>query len=146
MKKKLGSQERLWLPQVADRLLHARIDTGAATSSLHCCSIEPYQDGEELRVRFVALDPRHPAYTGQQLDLPTKPPRRVRSSSGHSEMRYFVELQIRIGPDLFEALFSLTDRSQMNYPILIGRQLLNGRYIVDVAKKNLATRKKKKKD
>ncbi|MCE3007151.1 MAG: RimK/LysX family protein [Bacteroidetes bacterium] len=134
----LGRQEKLYLPDVSEHPIAAKVDTGATTSALHCTSIQPYvADDGQLMVRFVALDVSYKAYTGQLLSLPVVQTRTVRSSNGQSEQRYYVALEVVLGTERFSTWFSLTKRHTMSFPILIGRSLLSGRYIVDVSKKSM---------
>ena len=58
----------------------------------------------------------------------------VRSSNGETSERYEVTLKIKIGPKVFPTSFSLTDRSLNVFPVLIGREALKKRFIVDPEK------------
>jgi len=61
----------------------------------------------------------------------------VANSFGHEEERYEVKLKVKLGPKVFHARFTLADRSKKIYPILLGRKLLNHRFLVDSAKTSL---------
>jgi hypothetical protein len=58
----------------------------------------------------------------------------VANSFGHREMRYVVKLQLKLGGKTIVGTFTLSDRSKKTYPILIGRKLLNRKFLVDVSK------------
>merc|ERR1711879_668266 len=69
--------------------------------------------------------------------------KKVRSSNGHLQLRYVIRTHIILFGKPYKAEFSLSDRSQMKNPILIGRKLLQDRFIVDVSQKNLSYDHKK---
>lgn len=139
----IGRLELVDLPDWNFHDLEAKIDTGAYTSSLHCHDIEPFQNEGEKWVRFYLLDPDHEAYSDQKLEMPIYDQREVKSSNGEIELRFFVQTKIQFYHDLYTIEFSLTDRSAMKYPLLIGRKFLKkGPFIVDVTQKNLSHSKK----
>lgn len=139
----IGRIEQVDLPGWEFYNLDAKIDTGAYTSSLHCHHIEPFSKDGENWIRFYMLDPDHPAYNDQKLEMPIYDQREVKSSNGEIELRYFIQTDIRFYDDLYTIEFSLTDRSAMKYPLLIGRKFLKkGPFLVDVTSKNLTHTKK----
>ncbi|NGP76394.1 hypothetical protein G3570_07110 [Balneolaceae bacterium YR4-1] len=115
--------------------INAKIDTGAYTSSLHCHHIERiHKDGKKY-VRFNLLDPSHETYNEKLFELPIHKSKTVKSSNGVSEERFIVKTNLVVLGKTLEAELSLTDRSEMRYPVLIGRKLIKGHFIVDVTKK-----------
>jgi hypothetical protein len=109
--------------------LPARIDTGAALSSLDARDIKV----ENNMVSFK-LPPR---YKGLQLTLPLADLKSIRSADAR-ERRPVVEMDLCIGPKHFRALVTLNDRSKVRYPLLIGRNILEGRFVIDCMKSNCA--------
>lgn len=115
--------------------LKAKVDTGAYTSSLHCHSIkEIKEEGGESRVRFRLLDPSHDSYQKQSVEMPVTRRKKVRSSNGTTEERIFIKASLFLLEQELEGEFSLNDRSDMRYPVLLGRKLLRGRFLVDVTR------------
>ena len=107
--------------------LPARIDTGATTTSL---------DAREMSIRDDAVEFRLPeSYGGRQMQLPVKKWKQVRSS-GAEQRRPVVELDVCIGDRLIRIEANLTDRSRVQYPLLIGRDVLEKGFLVDVRKKH----------
>jgi len=109
----------------------AKVDTGADTSSIWASSIEERKDG----LYFVLFGPEHPNYNGKEQRF-TKPDyslTRVANSFGQKELRYKVKLRMKIKNRSIRATFTLSDRSQKTYPILLGRRLLTGKFLVDVS-------------
>lgn len=123
--------------------IEAKIDTGAYTSSLHCHHIQSFQkDGDEY-VKFNLLDPSHETYNDKLFKLPIHRTKVVKSSNGNTEERFVVKTKVKIFDQLIDAELSLTDRSEMRYPVLVGRKLINNRFLVDVSQKYLSMNKSK---
>jgi len=131
----IGRLEHVDFPQWKFYDIDAKIDTGAYTSSLHCHHIVPIEKEGEPHVRFNLLDPSHETYNDKLFELPVYRKKTIKSSNGSTENRFVIKTDITIGGQTFEAQFSLTDRSEMRYPVLIGRKLLNNNFLVDVSKK-----------
>jgi len=114
---------------------HARIDTGATTSSIDADNIRYFErDGR----RWVRFDIRH-RESDEVLTLETRVRRQVaiKRQEGESEERFVVRLTIRMGGVTMKRDFSLANRSEFDYSILIGRNVLRGMAIVDVAQRNI---------
>lgn len=107
----------------------AKVDTGAYTSSIHCHDI----DVQGSAVTFQVLDPTHPEFNEKRFSARLLGLKDVRSSSGHVERRALIRTPIRIDERVLPAEFTLTDRSDLRHPVLIGRRLLRGRFLVDVS-------------
>ncbi len=123
----VGWRERISLPGLGLGDLPAKIDTGARTSSLHGHVIETFgRDGKSF-VRFsVDWDDIELECEAVQVDT-----RGVTSSNGETQQRYVIKTPLVIGNTQFRAEFSLADRSDMKFPILIGRTALRRRFVVD---------------
>ena len=115
----------------------ARIDTGATTSSLDATDIEPFERDGKKWVRFVVVDRR----SGKKVSMQCRLMRRVNiiSHTGESFRRPIVMIKTMMGGAAFEHEFSLTDRSDFSYQILIGRNYLQGEFVVDVNRKNVTS-------
>jgi hypothetical protein len=134
----IGRIEQVNLPEWEFNNLEAKIDTGAFTSSLHCHHIEPFEREGKAWIRFYMLDPDHESYSDKMLEMRLHDKREVKSSNGETELRYFIQTDIEFFDGKYTIEFSLTDRSAMKYPLLIGRKFLRkGPFLVDVTKKNL---------
>lgn len=121
---------------VVDQAQHvpAKIDTGAYHSSIHVTHIKETtkSDGRAI-LRFRLLG--HPGYDSSvEVEAGQFTRTTVRSSNGHQTERYRVYLKIRLGYTVFKTPFTLVDRTNNVFPILIGREALRNRYVVDVAK------------
>lgn len=135
-----GWREWVSIPNANVPWIKAKLDTGARTSSLHAFDIEVVGEGVDERVRFSLRPWQESADDAVQLECAIHDRRTVRSSSGHSEERIVVMLQIGMIGEQFEAEVTLTNRDAMGFRMLIGRQALRRRFIVDPARSFLGGR------
>ncbi|MGQ9426803.1 ATP-dependent zinc protease family protein [Gilvimarinus sp. F26214L] len=137
----IGRNEWVWL-ELLGRNLKARVDTGALTSSLNAVDIQPFErDGRDW-VRFRVPDEEHPE-GGDVYEAPLIRHVRIRQAAAEGlDRRPVVRLQVRMGDYVDVAEFNLTNRENMLYPLLLGRNFLRDIMLVDVARK--FTRKKYK--
>jgi hypothetical protein len=109
--------------------LPARVDTGAAKSSL---------DAREIKVRDDRVEFKLPQKYGDlQLRLPVVEWKHVRTPGG-LERRPIVELEICLGSKRIHTKVNLTDRSMVKYPLILGRNFLKEDYVVDVKRRKTA--------
>lgn len=133
----IGRIEKIDLPKLSLFNLDAKVDTGAYTSSLHCHDIKQFEKEGKDWVKFYVLDPNHPEYEETIFESPVHKVKRVRSSNGQIEERVIIKQKTHFSRFKRTIELSLTNRSEMKYPVLIGRKFLKGHFIVDVSKKNL---------
>lgn len=136
----LGWLEWAVLPELGVPFLQAKIDTGAKTSSLHAERLEVVDiDGERL-ARFVvrAGDSEFPC------ECPVLDERPVKSSSGHEEMRIVIETTCHLNGQRWPIQLTLTDRTAMRFPMLLGRRAMSRRFLVDPSRKYLGGKPKRK--
>ena len=121
----------------------AKIDTGANRSAMHCSDIKLlYKEGIQILRFHVPLADSDDHIMHEVKDFFTK---KIKSSSGHVEERFVIRTKIVLFDSIFTVSMSLTDRKEMNYPVLLGRKLLAKRFIVDVTKENLSYNQKNEK-
>lgn len=119
-------------------VLKARVDTGASICSLHCKQIEitdPAEDPEENSGKKVRLLLESPDGKSHWLESTILGFTGVRQASGTSG-RYRVRLRLSCNGVEKDTLVSLNDRSEMQYPLLLGRDFLNDDFVVDVSRDN----------
>lgn len=129
----IGRIEWVSLPEL--KIKHkARIDTGAKTSSMHAVNIEEVELRGELFVKFQTVDAE-----GKKIEVVRKvdTTQRVSNTAGFVSKRYVVKEKIKMGNFEKEVLINLNDRTKMDYKFLVGRNLLLGRFIVDVARSHV---------
>lgn len=136
----IGRLETIALPELAIDRLEVRIDTGAKTSSLHVDNIEKLiKDGKP----YLTFDIHPDMYNVENIvtcmaaisDI-----RKIKSSNGNTEERYVIETSITLGTETWPIEISLTDRSDMSYLMLLGREALGKRFLVDPSKSFLGSK------
>lgn len=127
----LGRVEVVNFPRVDVLNVPARVDTGAKTSAIWATGIKLDEQGK-LHYKLFGKGSVH--YTGRDLIASSYEETVVSSSIGIIQKRYKVKLTISIGGKKIRAAFTLADRSKQVYPILIGRNILRAKFIVDVTK------------
>ena len=138
MKKIIGRRERITLPEWGLKNVTGKIDTGAYTSSIHCDFVEEKEEDGKKILFFKILEPSDKKYNGKLLRSENYSQKKVKNSFGQAEVRYKVSTKVIMFGVEFDAEFTLTDRSKMRNPILLGRKMLTGRFIVDVQEVNLS--------
>lgn len=129
----IGRVEWVELPDLKIKL-KARIDTGAKTTSLHATNIEEVEQRGELFVKFQTQD-----LEGKTIQVVRKveTTQKVSNTAGFVSKRYVIKEKLKMGSIEREVSINLNDRSKMDYKFLVGRNLLLGRFIVDVARSHV---------
>ena len=129
-----GWREWVRLPGLGVGPVKAKLDTGARTSSLHAFDLEEHRRGGIPTVRFGV----HPWQNSDEdaviVECPVHDRRSVRSSSGHTEERIVVLMHVVLLDRTMTAEVTLTNRDEMGFRMLIGREALRQGFIVDSAR------------
>lgn len=130
----IGRLETISLPELAITDIQVRVDTGAKTSSLHVDNIVKFKKNGKIMVKFDL----HPdVYNVEEIvscESPIHDIRRVKSSNGTSEQRYVILTEVQLGDINWSIEITLTDRSDMSYLMLFGREAIGKRFLVDPSK------------
>ena len=126
----IGSTELIAFPDFQLENVPAKVDTGADSSAVWASNIT--LDGETLS--YSLFGPGSVFYTGELIRTSTYRVTRVRNSFGHQEFRYKVKLRAKVGNKRLLSWFTLADRSKNTFPILLGKNFLKTRFVVDVAR------------
>tara|TARA_B110000091_G_C13732995_1_gene439877 strand:- start:530 stop:964 length:435 start_codon:yes stop_codon:yes gene_type:complete len=132
-KQLVGALEQCNLPQLKLNKIETRVDTGATTSSLHVDNIVEFKKGmgKERWVRFDIHPDTHDVNQVVQREAKVKSVRKVKSSNATQQRRLVIETDILIAGMRWSIELTLTDRSEMKYLMLLGREAMSGRLIVD---------------
>jgi len=118
----IGSAETIILPSISTKSIHARIDSGARTSAIW--GRARVGENNHLFVAFFGEDAEREFDSyGRQV---------VATSMGHTDTRYTIKTVVKLKDRKIRATFTIADRSTQVYPVLIGRNVLRGKFIVDV--------------
>ncbi len=121
--------------------LDAKIDTGADSNAIHCDEIEI----KDNQVTFRLLDEVHSSYHGKKITMPIYKIKKVKSSNGQVQNRPSIKVNVEFMGNKYESVISLTDRSDMKFPMLIGRKFMANKFLVDVSKEYLSEEFRKNK-
>lgn len=123
----IGSFESVIFPDFNGYEVVAKIDTGAYTGALHCTKIREEETEKGKVLYFSPFD--HPE---TELSLTEYAVNHVKSSNGTAESRYFIDTKVTIQERTYPIVLSLADRSEMKWPVLIGRKFLRqNHFLVD---------------
>lgn len=130
----IGRREFVDFPELKLFSVEAKIDTGAYTSSVHCSDIEIRTVEGKPVLCFKLLDTSHPEFSKHICQFSDFFKKKIKNSFGEMEERYIIKTIIKLGKKNIRTTLSLSDRENMRYPVLIGRRLLKGKFIVDANK------------
>lgn len=135
----IGRVEMVKLPDLTKHTVHARVDTGATYSTIWASDISTNEQG----LSFTMFDKKSEHYTGEVISVKDYQVRSVSSSMGQVESRYLIKTLVLIGGKKVLSSFTLADRSSQTYPMLIGRNILRHKFIVDVSQGKALYQKEK---
>lgn len=127
----IGSEEWGQFPQLGIPAVKARIDSGAKTSALHAEQITPFEKEGELWVRFVVNPLQNNQKSTIKCEAPVVDKRIIKSSTGNRESRFVIKTPFGLGEMMWDIEVTLTNRDSMGYRMLLGREAMSGRLIVD---------------
>lgn len=135
----IGWREWISLPDL-EVLVKAKVDTGARSSALHAFDVEGFRQRGRSMVRFVIHPIQRDLTTTVWAEAPLIGEKMVRSSSGRAELRPVIETDLRAGDERWAIEVTLTRRDVMGFRMLLGRQAIRGRFVVDPARSYLLGR------
>ncbi len=133
----LGSEEWCSFPELGLHTIKARVDSGAKTSALHAINIAPFIKNDQNWVKFDINPIQNNLKTVIHCEAPLVDKRIVKSSSGFREQRYVIQSNLKIGEDSWMIEMTLTNRDSMGFRMLLGREAMSGRVLVDPEQKYL---------
>ncbi|WP_375238138.1 ATP-dependent zinc protease [Aurantibacter sp.] len=138
-KKTIGREDCIDFPELNLKGVTCKIDTGAYTSSIHCSKI--IEDGNSLYCTFYSKG--HPNFNGKEVVFKNFTFTDVKSSNGHIENRYKIKTTTIFFGKTYKINLTLSTRDDMKFPVLIGRQFLKKKFLVDVDLENESFKQKK---
>ncbi len=128
-KKILGHLEVIDLPDLNVSDIVARVDSGAHVSAIWASEISETEDV----LKVVFFDKTSPYFTGETVVFDHFKFIKIKSSNGLVQRRYKVLLNVKVNKFIVKEWFTLADRSKMKYSVLIGRNILKDRFLIDVS-------------
>lgn len=133
----LGSEEWCSFPELGIPTIKARVDSGAKTSAMHAINIAPFIKNDANWVKFDINPIQNNIKTIIHCEAPLVDKRIVKSSSGYREHRYVIQTHLKIGDAKWPIEMTLTNRDSMGFRMLLGREAMSGRVLVDPEQKYL---------
>lgn len=127
----LGWREWIALPELGIEAIKVKVDTGARSSSLHAYDIERFSDDGRSMVRFKVHPRQRDARATVSAEAELVDRRSVRSSSGAETLRPVILTEVRFMEHRWTIELTLTRRDAMGFRMLLGRQAVRGRFLVD---------------
>jgi len=130
-KKVIGWREWVALPGLGVEQVKVKVDTGAQTSALHAINLKKFKRNGESWVRFL-IHPfqrkRHPEIS---VEAPVVEYRQVRSSNGKTSLRPVIVTPVTLHGETWPIELTLVSRDEMSFRMLLGREAIRGRFLVD---------------
>lgn len=137
----IGWREWIALPDLGVEALKVKVDTGARSSALHAFDVRSFErDGIEY-VRFTVHPRQRDASESIEAECPVIARRWVTTSSGHRTRRPVIRTPVELLGQVWEIEVTLTNRDAMGFRMLLGRQAIRRRFLVDVSKSYLSGNK-----
>lgn len=141
----IGWREMVDIPNLKIKNIKAKVDTGARTSSLHAFDLKIYKKLGEEYVKFNV----HPVQRSMKETISCNAKileyRKVKSSNGISELRPVIVTPIRLLDEEWPIEITLTNRDEMGFRMLLGRESFRDKFYVDAGKSYFGKKKTKKK-
>ncbi|MDE2888892.1 MAG: RimK/LysX family protein [Gemmatimonadota bacterium] len=126
-----GWREWASLPSLGIDSIKVKLDTGARTSVLHAWDIETYADRGRQWVRFRVFPAQRNKKRFVCCESLIADRRWVTNSGGSRERRFVISTDLNMGRDTWPIELTLTNRDEMGFRMLIGREAMQGRLVVD---------------
>ncbi|WP_452222739.1 ATP-dependent zinc protease family protein [Lacinutrix chionoecetis] len=136
-KKIIGRTDKIDFPKLNLFAIDAKIDTGAYTSAIHCSEIVE----EDTKLKCTFYSKGHPHFSGKIVVFENYTFTDVKSSNGFVENRYKIKTDVIFFGKTYKINLTLSTREEMKFPVLIGRQFLKQKFMVDVDLKDLSYNK-----
>lgn len=138
----IGWREWVCLPDLGISNIKAKVDTGARTSSLHAFDMKIYKRGESQFVKFFV----HPEQRSSQNEIACRAKiiefRKIKSSNGHIELRPVILTSVKLFDEIWDIEVTLTNRDEMGFRMLLGRESVRKRFLIDSGKSYCGKRKR----
>ncbi len=127
----VGWREWVSLPELGMAAIKAKVDTGARSSALHVLNIEPFTSHGKLNIRFEIPPDRRDTMNLVPTQAEVLDRREVRNSGGQTEVRYTILTLVELQGIRWPIELTLTNREAMGFRMLLGRQAVRDRFLVD---------------
>lgn len=137
----IGWREWLILPELGITHIKAKIDTGARSSALHAFDVHNFVENGQEMVRFKVHPQQKDTHHTIIAQAKLLEHREVRNSGGHAQVRPVIETMVNLGGEQWLIELTLTNRDVMGFRMLLGRQAVRQRFLVDPGKSYVQSEK-----
>jgi len=127
----IGWREWVKLPDLDIPAIKAKVDTGARSSALHAFNVEHYWQDDRRMVRFEVHPLQRSGRNSVTAEAELVGERRIRSSNGQEELRPVIGMKVQLLDRAWDIELTLTNRDEMGFRMLLGRQALRNRFLID---------------
>lgn len=127
----IGWREWATLPQLGIDRIKAKVDTGARTSALHAFDLEYFKAPQGLMVGFKVHPLQRDTSVTVEAIVPVLEQRQIRNSGGQVQARPVIRTLLVLGQQTWEIELTLTNRDAMGFRMLLGREAVRRRFLVD---------------
>lgn len=127
----IGWREQVALPDLGIQQIKAKIDTGARSSALHAFDVEIFKRDGKPMVRFKVHPYQRDTHRTITAEAELLDQRQVRNSGGQTQVRPVIQTTIELNGYTFPIELTLTNRDVMGFRMLLGRQAVRRRFLVD---------------
>ncbi len=130
----IGWREWVQLEEIAVPWVKCKVDTGARSSCLHAFNTKIFEQADGKWIRFSVHPLQRDRKTTNECLAKIVEFRKIRSSNGQVELRPVIETQIRLMDQVWTTELTLSNRDQMGFRMLLGRESVKGRFLIDTAR------------
>ncbi|MBC85989.1 MAG: hypothetical protein CL677_02330 [Bdellovibrionaceae bacterium] len=130
----IGWREWVGLPELGVKSIKAKVDTGARSSSLHAFDMVVFKRGSKEYVNFKIHPIQKSSAKTKRCEARVMEYRQVKSSNGHTEKRPVILTTLKLMGEEWPIELTLTNRDEMGFRMLLGRESFRRRYLVDAGK------------
>lgn len=130
----IGWRERVALPDLGIAQIKAKIDTGARSSALHAFDVETFSRDDKTMVRFKVHPYQRDTHRTVSAEAELIDQRQVRNSGGHAQLRPVIQTMVELNGERWLIELTLTNRDVMGFRMLLGRQAVRKRFLVDAGR------------
>jgi len=130
----IGWRERVALPDLGISQIKAKIDTGARSSALHAFDVETFLRDGKTMVRFKVHPYQRDTHRTVSAEAELIDQRQVRNSGGHAQLRPVIQTMVELNGERWLIELTLTNRDVMGFRMLLGRQAVRKRFLVDAGR------------
>lgn len=130
----IGWRERVALPDLGIAQIKAKIDTGARSSALHAFDVETFSRDDKTMVRFKVHPYQRDTHRTVSAETELIDQRQVRNSGGHAQLRPVIQTMVELNGERWLIELTLTNRDVMGFRMLLGRQAVRKRFLVDAGR------------